>query len=75
ATLQFIAADTLTGAGFHRARSMLQVTAAFINFGANLYLIPRFSWQGAAWATLTSELFKLITLWLLVFFYHRKATA
>lgn len=73
ATLQFIAADTLTGSGFHRARSILQVTAAFINFGANLYLIPRFSWQGAAWSTLTSEIFKLITLWLLVFFYHKQA--
>lgn len=73
ATLQFIAADTLTGAGFHKIRSMLQVTAAFINFGANLYLIPRFSWQGAAWATLTSEIFKLVTLWLLVFFYHKRA--
>lgn len=74
ATLQFIAADTLTGAGFHRARSVLQVVAAVINFGANLYLIPRFSWQGAAWATLTSEMFKLITLWLLVFFYHKQET-
>lgn len=73
ATLQFIAADTLTGSGFHRSRSVLQVAAAFINFGANLYLIPRFSWQGAAWATLTSEIFKLVTLWILVFFYHKKA--
>ena len=73
ATLQFIAADTLTGAGFHRARSALQVTAAFINFGANLYLIPRYSWQGAAWATLTSEIFKLITLWLVVFFCYQRS--
>ncbi|MEM9808728.1 MAG: polysaccharide biosynthesis C-terminal domain-containing protein, partial [Cyanobacteria bacterium P01_D01_bin.56] len=73
ATLQFIAADTLTGAGFHRVRSILQVTAAFINFGANLYLIPRFSWQGAAWATLTSEMFKLVTLWLTVFYYYKTA--
>lgn len=74
ATLQFIAADTLTGAGFHRVRSILQVTAAFINFGANLYLIPRFSWQGAAWATLASETFKLVTLWLAVLFYNKRAT-
>jgi O-antigen/teichoic acid export membrane protein len=74
ATLQFIAADTLTGAGFNKSRSILQVTAAFINFGANLYLIPRFSWQGAAWATLTSEIFKLITLWLLVLYYKKQET-
>ena len=74
ATLQFIAADTLTGAGFHKARSAIQVTAAVVNFSANLYLIPRFSWQGAAWATLTSEMFKLVTLWLLVFYYNRQET-
>ena len=73
ATLQFIAADILTGAGFHRSRSILQVTAACINFGANLYLIPRFSWYGAAWATLVSETFKLVTLWLLVLFYSNKS--
>lgn len=72
--LQYIAADTLTGAGFHKARSISQVTAAFINFGANLYLIPRFSWQGAAWTTLTSEIFKLVTLWILVFYYKKRET-
>lgn len=73
ATLQFIAADTLTGAGFHKTRSVLQVIAAIINFSANLYLIPRFSWQGAAWATLISEIFKLVTLWLTVLFCYRTA--
>ena len=72
--LQYIAADTLTGSGFHKFRSMLQVIAACINLGANLYLIPRFSWQGAACATLTSEIFKLVTLWLLIFFYNKRAT-
>ena len=72
--LQYIAADTLTGSGFHKFRSMLQVTAACINLGANLYLIPRFSWQGAACATLISEIFKLVTLWLLVFLYNKQAT-
>jgi O-antigen/teichoic acid export membrane protein len=72
--LQYIAADTLTGSGFHKYRSMLQVIAACINLGANLYLIPRYSWQGAACATLTSEIFKLVTLWLLIFVYNKQAT-
>ncbi|MEM1252352.1 MAG: oligosaccharide flippase family protein [Cyanobacteria bacterium P01_H01_bin.21] len=72
AALQFIAADTLTGAGLQKLRSGLQVTSAALNFGLNLYLIPQFSWYGAIWATLVSESFKLITLWALVFFYKNK---
>ena len=72
ATLQFIAADTLTGAGFHKIRSVSQVIAAALNIGMNLYLIPRFSWHGAIWATLMSETFKMITLWILVFFYSNR---
>lgn len=75
ATLQFIAADVLTGAGFHKVRSILQVTAAIFNLGLNLYLIPRFSWYGAASATLISETFKLLSLWGLVFFYNSQKSA
>ncbi|MEM7066430.1 MAG: oligosaccharide flippase family protein [Cyanobacteria bacterium P01_B01_bin.77] len=72
ATLQFIAADVLTGSGFHKIRSILQVSAAILNLGLNIYLIPKFSWYGAASATLISETFKLVTLWGLVFFYNKR---
>lgn len=72
AALQFIAADTLTGAGLQKMRSSMQVASAILNFSLNLYLIPQFSWYGAIWATLASETFKLVTLWGLVFFYNSK---
>jgi O-antigen/teichoic acid export membrane protein len=72
AGLQYLAADSLTGAGFQRSRSFIQVAAAALNVGLNFYWIPRYSWQGAIWATLISELFKLVALWLIVGFLYRR---
>lgn len=70
--LQFLAADSLTGAGFQRSRSFIQVTAAVLNISLNLYLIPIYSWQGAIWATLSSELFKSVSLWIVVGLLYRR---
>jgi O-antigen/teichoic acid export membrane protein len=65
--VQYMAADALTGAGFQRSRSIIQVSAAILNVGLNIILIPLYSWKGAIWATLSSETFKLIALWIIVF--------
>ena len=72
ATLQYLAADTLTGAGNQKARSRIQVVAAIVNILLNIWLIPRFSWKGAAWATLTSDVLRLFCLWLIVFWLYRQ---
>ncbi len=72
--LQSLAADTLTGAGFQRFRSFVQVGTAALNVGLNFYLIPLYSWHGAIWATLSSEIFKLVILWVIVIFLYRKIT-
>ncbi len=71
-SLQYFAADTLTGAGFQGMRSAVQVTTALFNFLLNLWLIPLYSWKGAAWASLASDGLKMISLWALVFFLYRK---
>ncbi|KKD36511.1 MAG: oligosaccharide flippase family protein [Limnoraphis robusta] len=70
--VQYMAADALTGAGFQRSRSIVQVSAAILNVGLNIILIPIYSWQGATWATLSSETFKLILLWILVLSIYKK---
>jgi O-antigen/teichoic acid export membrane protein len=49
------AGDAISGAGFQRFRLASQFTAAVGNFGLNLYLIPRYSWRGAAWASLATD--------------------
>jgi O-antigen/teichoic acid export membrane protein len=49
------AGDAMAGAGYQRYRLLAQAVAAGMNFGLNLYLIPRFSWQGAALASLLTD--------------------
>ena len=72
AAFQYLAADTLTGSGHQKARSMVQLGAAVINIFLNIWLIPQFSWKGAAWATLISDSLRLVSLWLIVFWLYRK---
>jgi O-antigen/teichoic acid export membrane protein len=54
-SLHLSAGDSLTGAGYQRYRTASQFTAAATNFGLNLYLIPHFSWHGAAWSSLFTD--------------------
>jgi O-antigen/teichoic acid export membrane protein len=49
------AGDAMAGAGYQRYRLGGQAVAAAFNFGANLYLIPHFSWRGAAFASLLTD--------------------
>lgn len=74
AAFQYLAADTLTGSGHQKARSMVQLAAAVLNILLNIWLIPQFSWKGAAWATLISDSLRLICLWLIVFLLYKKVT-
>jgi O-antigen/teichoic acid export membrane protein len=54
-TLHLSAGDAITSGGHQRWRTMSQLGAAALNFGLNLYLIPRWSWQGAAWASVATD--------------------
>ena len=47
--------SAITGLGFQRYRTVSQLCAAAFNFGVNLWLIPRFGWEGAAWASLATD--------------------
>ena len=72
-SLQQLLADSLTGAGFQRVRSAIQVTTALANLGLNLWLIPLYSWRGAVWATLGSDSFRVVCLAVAVsWFYYRE---
>ena len=72
AAFQFLAADTLTGSGHQKSRSIVQVGSAVLNTLLNIWLIPIYSWQGAAWATLISDSLRLICLWAIVFVFYRR---
>jgi len=49
------AGDAIAGAGYQKFRLAAQATAAGGNFLMNLYLIPHYSWLGAAWASLITD--------------------
>ncbi|HEX4771131.1 MAG TPA: flippase [Bryobacteraceae bacterium] len=49
------AGDALAGAGYQKFRLASQLVAAGGNFAINLVLIPKYSWLGAAWASLLTD--------------------
>jgi O-antigen/teichoic acid export membrane protein len=74
-SIQLLLANTLTGAGFQKTRSAIQVITALGNVGLNFWLIPLYSWKGAAWATLSSDSFRVICLAIAVaWFYGQQKT-
>jgi O-antigen/teichoic acid export membrane protein len=67
-SLHYFAADTLTGAGLQGVRSGMQIGIAVFNILLNMWLIPQYSWQGAAWASLASDGLLVVSLWAIVLF-------
>jgi O-antigen/teichoic acid export membrane protein len=64
---QLSAGDGITGAGYQRIRLCGQAGAAGFNFLINLYLIPRYSWHGAAWSSLATDGLLGVFNWIILF--------
>jgi len=62
-TFHYFAADTLTGAGHQALRTLVQVLVAGLNVLVNLWIIPAYSWRGAAWSSLASDGLLALVLW------------
>src|SRR5208337_672588 len=54
-TVHSFFADALTGAGHQRLRTMIQIGVALFNVLINLWIIPAYSWLGAAWSSIASD--------------------
>jgi O-antigen/teichoic acid export membrane protein len=54
-TVHYFLSDALTGAGYQGFRAGAQVFVAVLNVGLNLWLIPAYSWRGAAWSSLACD--------------------
>jgi O-antigen/teichoic acid export membrane protein len=65
-TVQYFGADALTGAGFQGSRTVGQLGIAALNILLCLWLLPLYSWRGAAWASLASDGALALTMWGLV---------
>ena len=51
----YFLSDTLTGSGHQGLRTALQVGIAAFSVLINLWLIPAYSWRGAAWSLIASN--------------------
>ena len=62
-TFHYFFADALTGAGYQGIRAAAQVFVALTNVGLNFWLIPVYSWRGAAWASIACDALLAISLY------------
>jgi O-antigen/teichoic acid export membrane protein len=53
--IHYFLSDTLTGAGHQGLRSGIQTGVAIFNVLINFWLIPAYSWRGAAWSSIASD--------------------
>lgn len=65
-TLHYFVANALTGAGLQGVRTAVQVFVGVFNIALNLWLIPAYSWRGAAWSSLASDGLLAVGLWIAV---------
>jgi O-antigen/teichoic acid export membrane protein len=65
-TMHYFAADSLSGADFQGLRSVMQVGVAIFNVAINIWLIPQYSWKGAAWSSLASDATLMLGLWTII---------
>jgi O-antigen/teichoic acid export membrane protein len=69
------AGDAISGAGHQKFRLVSQSIAASGNLLLNLYLVPRYSWLGAAWASLLTDGTLGVTNWLALFYLSKRPVA
>ena len=71
-SLHFVASDTLSGASLQKTRTLMIFTAAGFNVILNIWLIPLYSWRGAAWSSLAADGLLMAGLWTLIFVHYKK---
>ena len=64
----------LSGAGHQGRRALVQLGIVGINVLLNLWLIPAYSWRGAAWASLISDGALVLGLWVAIVSLRRTGT-
>jgi len=72
-SLHYFLSDTLTGSGYQAVRTSIQATVAVFNVLINLWLIPAYSWRGAAWSSIASDGLLLCGVGLAVFILSRRS--
>jgi O-antigen/teichoic acid export membrane protein len=63
-------ADALSGAGLQPVRTSIQASVAVVNVVANLVILPRYSWRGAAWTSLGCDGLLVVVFWFAARYYR-----
>jgi O-antigen/teichoic acid export membrane protein len=53
--IHFFLSDALAGAGYQGVKAGIQIGVAVFNVLINLWIIPAYSWRGAAWSSIASD--------------------
>jgi len=53
--IHFFLSDALAGAGHQGLKASIQIGVAVFNVLINLWIIPAYSWRGAAWSSIASD--------------------
>jgi O-antigen/teichoic acid export membrane protein len=53
--VHYFLSDALAGAGYQGLRTLIHVGVAVFNVLINLWIIPVYSWRGAAWSSIASD--------------------
>jgi O-antigen/teichoic acid export membrane protein len=53
--VHFFLSDALAGAGYQGLKASIQIGVAVFNVLVNLWIIPAYSWRGAAWSSIASD--------------------
>ncbi len=70
----YFLSDALSGAGFQGVRSSIQAGVAGFNVLLNFWLIPAYSWRGAAWSSIASDALLAAAIGTAAFLLARKAS-
>jgi O-antigen/teichoic acid export membrane protein len=74
-TMHYFFADALSGAGYQGFRMCLQIVVAVFNVLVNLWVIPAYSWRGAAWSSLASDGLLAVLMWIAINTLRRRRAA
>jgi O-antigen/teichoic acid export membrane protein len=66
-------ADALTGAGYQALRTAINVGVAIFNVCVNVWIIPAYSWRGAAWSSIASDALLVIAVATAAFVLFRRS--
>jgi O-antigen/teichoic acid export membrane protein len=66
-------ADALTGAGYQALRTVISAGVAGFNVLLNIWIIPVYSWRGAAWSSIASDALLICAIGTAVFILSRRS--